>query len=316
MTAPTTRERLFEVLRQLKVWKRGGTRAPHKPLLLLLVLGRVWRGEARLASYERDVREPLKQLLRDFGPPRKAFHPELPFWHLRSGTGALWELAGDERLSPVPGRSATSGQLIRHGVMGGLSEPLYRLLRRDPELVRAAADLLLDEHFPDSMHNAIREQIGLPDHATWAVREAAAVSHRPGRDPEFREAVLRAYERRCTFCGFDLRIGDTLFGLEAAHIMWHSHGGPDRVPNGLALCTLHHKAFDRGVIGLEVESDRYRLLVSNELVGQSRMFSEVLDLRGQPLRPPQEGEQRPSAEYVQWHRDEVFRGAPRSWTRQ
>lgn len=307
-----TRQRLLEELGQLKVWKGGGTRAPHKPLLLLLALGRVWRGEPRLASYERDVQQPLKELLKGFGPPRKALHPENPFWHLRSGSGSLWELAGDESLSVPAGGSATSGELIRQGVMGGLPEPLYKLLRRDAELVRAAADLLLDEHFPDSMHDAIREQVGLPNNATWAVREAAAASRRPSRDPEFREAVLRAYERRCTVCGFDLRIGDTLFGLEAAHIMWHSHGGPDRVPNGLALCTLHHKAFDRGVIGLEVESGRYRLLVSNELVGQSRMFSEVLDLRGKPLRPPQEGEQQPADSYVQWHRRQVFRGDPRS----
>ena len=43
----------------------------------------------------------------------------------------------------------------------------------------------------------------------------------------------------------------TCWGWEAAHIQWHSHGGPDQVANGLALCTFHHGAFDRGAIGLD-----------------------------------------------------------------
>ena len=107
--------------------------------------------------------------------------------------------------------------------------------------------------------------MGLPERSTGMVREGETLPRHPGRDPDFREAVLRAYERRCAVCDFDLRIADMSFGLEAAHIMWPSHGGPPEVPNGLALCTFHHKAFDRGVIGLEPESGEYRVLVSNEL---------------------------------------------------
>ena len=82
--------------------------------------------------------------------------------------------------------------------------------------------------------------------------------------------------------------------------------------NGLALCTFHHKAFDRGVIGLEQQSGEYRVLVSNELSGQSQAFREVLDLRDRSLRPPQEVTLKPDVEYVDWHRQQVFRGAPRS----
>ena len=309
-----TAARVLEALEQLKtqVWRSGGARAPHKPLLLLLTLGRVRRGEARLASYAEHVHQPLKKLLRDFGPSGRTLHPEYPFWHLHSATGELWELAGAERLHVPPGKSANSGDLIRLGVSGGLPEPLHGLLRRDADLLRAAADRLLFGHFPESMHDAIREQVGLPRDSAAVVREGRALPRRPGRDPDFREAVLRAYERRCAVCDFDLRIADTSFGLEAAHIMWHSHGGPDEVPNGLALCTFHHKAFDRGVIGLEPESGEYRVLVSNELSGQSPAFREVLDLRDRNLRPPQEDELQPEVEYVDWHRQQVFRGAPRS----
>ncbi len=35
--------------------------------------------------------------------------------------------------------------------------------------------------------------------------------------------------------------------IEAAHIKWHQAGGPDIEQNGIALCSMHHKLFDRGV---------------------------------------------------------------------
>jgi predicted restriction endonuclease len=35
-----------------------------------------------------DVYDPHKKLLRDFGPPRKSYHPEYSFWHLQSD--GLW----------------------------------------------------------------------------------------------------------------------------------------------------------------------------------------------------------------------------------
>ena len=275
-----TRHRLLEVLEHLKLWTRHGDRAPHKPLLLLLVLGRLWRGQPRLASYERDIQEPLKNLLRDFAPSRKVLHPENPFWHLQ--TEGIWELAGDVTLAVEPGRSATHRALFANNTSGGLIEPIYKLLRRDSRLVREATALLLARHFPQSMHDAIRDQVGLPRDSAAGAREGNALAGRQQRDPDFRAAVLRAYEGRYSVCDFDLRIDDVSFGLDAAHIKWYSHDGPDLVPNGLALCTFHRTAFDRGVLGLEPESGRYRLLVANELTGQSPAFSEVLSRRPLP----------------------------------
>ena len=150
-----TRRRLLEALGQLNIWQQGDRRAPHKPLLLLLVLGRVRRGEGRLPSYERDVHQPLAKLLRDFGPPVKGgVAPDRPFWHLQSERlesgegaegGALWQVTfDDERFSPALSEKPRAAALKRHGAVGGLAEPLYRRLRWDSALVEAAAELLLD----------------------------------------------------------------------------------------------------------------------------------------------------------------------------
>jgi putative restriction endonuclease len=57
----------------------------------------------------------------------------------------------------------------------------------------------------------------------------------------FRERVLRAYQERCALCS--LRHQEL---LDAAHITPDSHpDGDPVVSNGVALCKLHHAAFDR-----------------------------------------------------------------------
>ena len=297
-----TREALHRKLDELNVWKRGNERAPHKPLLLLLAMGRAVRGEERLVSF-REIEAPLTGLLRHFGPPRRAYHPEFPFRYLASD--GLWE---------VPEVSSWSKKHLRdRGVKGGLPEPLYRLLTADPVSARLAARRLLNGHFPVSMHQHILEVVGLWD----ADEPEAGASRRLRRDPNFREAVLTAYERRCAVCDFDLRLKDDLLGLEAAHIQWHSHGGPDQVANGLALCTFHHGAFDRGAIGLDKVSGGtgYRLVVSREVHGTSPAVRWLLDYHDCPIRPPQEGIGEPEDRFVAWHTKQVFRAPPRGYAR-
>jgi putative restriction endonuclease len=62
----------------------------------------------------------------------------------------------------------------------------------------------------------------------------------------FRERVVRAYQHHCAVCR--LRRSEL---LEAAHILPDADPrGVALVTNGLALCTLHHAAFDRNVIGI------------------------------------------------------------------
>ena len=51
----------------IRVWKRGDRRAPHKPLLILFMLGGCSE-EARMVSYS-EVVEPLQRLLDDFARP-------------------------------------------------------------------------------------------------------------------------------------------------------------------------------------------------------------------------------------------------------
>ena len=74
-----TKDEFLKRLDQIGAWKHSGRRAPHKPLLLLLALGRVLAGRERLAPYKGEIDNPLTSLLKHFGPPRQPHHPEAPF---------------------------------------------------------------------------------------------------------------------------------------------------------------------------------------------------------------------------------------------
>ena len=127
------------------------------------------------------------------------------------------------------------------------------------------------------------------------------------RDPLFRRKVLEAYDERCSVCDLDIRLGDRLLGLEAAHIQWHSHGGPDQIANGLALCLLHHKALDRGALGLEERKGTgFSVLISRQVRGEKT--GSLVDFAGHRIRPPRNPLMTPATDFVLWHRTEVFRG--------
>jgi putative restriction endonuclease len=76
----------------------------------------------------------------------------------------------------------------------------------------------------------------------YIIRETKQRVHQP----VFRATVMRAYETRCSVCS--LRHGQL---LDAAHIVPDSHEhGIASVRNGIALCKIHHAAFDAKILGI------------------------------------------------------------------
>ncbi|MBN1264440.1 MAG: HNH endonuclease [Anaerolineales bacterium] len=292
------REEILDLFQHITVWKKGDQRAPHKPLLLLIMLARVQQGNDRLASYD-EIEEPLEKLLIEFGPSRKSIHPELPFWYLQYDD--LWELSTDAPFRKRPNNRQPSPKEFRDmDAHAGFRQDIYSHFYHHPTDLTSAAQELLYQHFPSTLHEDIADQIGL-DLSTE--REKQLVS-RTVRDPAFRQAVLAAYEYRCAVCSWDIRIGDTPVGLEAAHIKWVQAGGPDVVPNGLSLCSLHHKLLDRGAITLTPE---YRMIISEQAVGDCSLETQ-LPYHQNPIVLPVDHREYPDQIYLEWHRMEVYRG--------
>lgn len=295
---------LIERFGQIAIWKQGGKRAPHKPLLLLLALARVQRGVGRLIPYS-DVDVKLGQLLRDYGPAVKQVETKLPFWNLRRD--GLWDVPQHERLLGALGNRKRRKDiprpiLLKHGAEGGFHQPIYDFLRDHPDVVETLVALLLDQHFPDTYHTSILNSIGMP--AATSEQRPFYQRRRRRRDPAFRAMIMRIYEYRCAVCGYDGRMDNGSFNLEAAHIKWHAAGGPDRAENGILLCSFHHNALDRGALGLD---EQYTILVSQHVHGGAVVEQWLLRFVGRAINMPQSGHPTPAHAFTSWHHEQVFR---------
>lgn len=84
-----------------------------------------------------------------------------------------------------------------------------------------------------------------PIERRYAVQEMKVRLHQPA----FRARVISAYETRCAVC--QLRHGRL---LDAAHITPDSETeSSTSVTNGLALCKIHHAAYDVNIIGINAD---------------------------------------------------------------
>ena len=80
-----------------------------------------------------------------------------------------------------------------------------------------------------------------------ARREQFAMVARRLDQVRFRRDVLRVYRGRCAVCSLKERAL-----VEAAHIIgWRQAGSVETVVNGLALCAIHHRAYDRNLMGID-----------------------------------------------------------------
>ncbi|MFE7561198.1 phosphorothioated DNA-binding restriction endonuclease [Kitasatospora sp. NPDC057500] len=315
------RGELLGALDRLRQANTGGVRAPHKPLLLLWLLGRHAHSGTSVVTYA-EAEEPVSRLINDFGPAvgraTAAQRAAMPFVHLERSLWSLTDAAGRE-LGKDDVRD--SGAALRGvGAVGRLRPEVERLLTEDPSAGPLAVRLLLDRHFTPSLEAAICEQadVGLPepDVADIAAPEDGAPDGTAG-EPAFRLVrrrvrasgfaadVLRAFDHACAFCGYDGRLGRHTVGVEAAHIRWHSQGGPDVLANAFALCSLHHALFDFGVLG--VTEDR-TVRISPHFRTDSPAGEAVRALRDRRVPLPHGRPAAPRAhDFLRWHDRSVFK---------
>jgi len=294
MVSRDARESFYkEKVRRIRVANTKGHRAPHKPLLMLLILGQYLNGKRTICF--SDICEPLTLMLSEFGPYRKTYYPNLPFIKLQND--GLWNITGDVEVDTLYKGGYSKRFLLDHHFEGRLEPDFERYLLEDRNHLLDMANFILETNFPVTIHQDILQiaQIDLFD-----TSERLVDLRQKRRDPHFREDVLIAYNYTCAVCGFELRLGRNPVGLEAAHIKWHAAGGDDVVNNGIALCSLHHKLFDLGVFTL---NDQYEIALSDMINGKVDIIEKY---RSHEIILP--NREPPSFTNIHWHRNEVFKG--------
>lgn len=285
--------RWHELILNLEDWKHGADRPVERPLLLLLMLAKAQAGEPRRVAYA-DIEGALALALRELGPPRKRVRPERAFWELHR-EGIL--VIDDPKVLGTGGRPPSRTLLRKRKITAAVPLGLWRELIGPGHAPAVVAQALLDAFWPAPLHEDVVRTVGLDMALSVSPRQV---------DPRFRYLVLRAYEQRCAVCGYDGRLDGALLGVDAVYIRFRQDGGPDVVPNGLALCPLHRKLFLRGVLGLD---ERLRITVSARLEGGC-VDETVACYHGREMTGPQTGAQFPNPAFVRWHTRHVFRGPP------
>ena len=229
----------------------------------------------------------LREAYGDFVPRevlRQGFEfrgDRVPFSSFQKGIHRARQMRGPAALSlfttpPREGRPAPyddevdeeSGLILYHYRAGDVDQA-------DNRALRAAHDLRTPliyfkgvapaRYFPiapvfvvenDAGAKAVLLEVGVPlvdvqpggpvspiDARAYALRLVKARLHQQ----RFRREVLRAYQHRCTICS--LREREL---VQAAHIVDDpSPEGIAAVVNGLALCAIHHLAYDRSLLGID-----------------------------------------------------------------
>jgi putative restriction endonuclease len=135
---------------------------------------------------------------------------------------------------------------------------------------------------------------------TYVTRLAVARLHQAA----FRRRVLNAYRDRCTVCQIrHLQL------LDAAHILADRHErGDPVVSNGLALCKIHHAAFDANILGVRPDHVvEIRADILEEIDGPMLRHG-LQDHHGSKIILPRAASDRPSSDRLEL-RYEQFRQA-------
>ena len=300
---------------KLRVDRAAKTPAPHKPLLLLVILDLVECGE--LATPR--IRLTPELAFRFLGyweivaaRGRHLGRVELPFFYLKSD-GILRLVAHDGLDAALASIRPTSVELLNRVVdYAELSEELF-VLMSDAEcraLMRKA--LIQCDWFLADEQVKLCALLGMDRSGITIRQDEEMLSSEEegvlmGRDIRFRLQIVPLYGYSCLLCGVKVLLPSGVTLVEAAHIHQFSKSRNDDVSNGMALCRNHHWSFDQGLWTL---SSNYEVLVSldhfteaapNELP-LSAYNSRLVDLSRLTL------EHQPSQKHLDWHRNQKFLG--------
>ena len=290
----------------LHIGMSGDVRAPHKPLLVLWALGRCLRGEQRLVSYEIVDRE-LARLMNRFGPHGRDQNTHYPFWRLQND--GIWEVDKPHLVQTTSSGEPFKTDLRQHQICAGLTDTDYVAFRKNPALARRVAEGLVAKHFPSSMHHEILDATVIPFSPSNDEEAQSSldwlITRRRWRDSTFRRKVLEAYDGICALCEFSVHFRDLdqPLAIEAAHVKWHECNGPAVVENGLALCALHHRLFDKGAFTVLPD---LKVKVSPDIEGDG-VVDTLQQYDNEKLRSPRKTYWRPRPEFLLWHGKEVFK---------
>jgi len=146
-------------LQKLRQRSFAGSRALHKPLLILYALGRLKDHGIGTVRYS-EARRMIEPLLQRYGPPGTRARVADPFARLESD--GIWTLISNDRAALFDaGGNARPSALHRQDPSAGFDHATQGLLERTPALIDEAAKVLLNANFAPDIHKEVLHAVGL-----------------------------------------------------------------------------------------------------------------------------------------------------------
>lgn len=293
-------ENWLEKLANLNVYRAKGGMAPHKPLLLLVILEFAEQG-----LLPKDVLPLTPELAFRFCTywnivaHRRTQRPDvrMPFHHLQSD--GIWSsLDEDGRLSP-------DDRLTRYV---RLTSDFWACAR-NPAWRDQALKILIAKYFKPDERVALYSLLGMPvpsddEIARDANFKSPEEAKMQGREVRFRLNVVAAYNYTCALTGYRLTTISAGSIVDAVHIHQFSDSRNNDPRNGLALCKNAHWLFDNG---LWTVADDYTVIVAaGRFAEDSPDQKPLAAYHGQKVHLPGDPALVPNPIHLAWHRKHKF----------
>ena len=182
----------------------------------------------------RNLQRPLSITTIANGPYADSFGPSILRYRYRGTDPQHRDNVGLRELM-----SSREPLIYFHALMAGKYLPFWPVFVVGDDVETHTFSVAVD----DAAAASLASGLGVEDDSGAAIRRGyvTTIVQRRIHQAAFRERVIDAYRNQCAFC----RLKHTEL-LDAAHIVADSEpDGEPVIPNGIALCKLHHAAFDR-----------------------------------------------------------------------
>lgn len=307
----------LERVRHLRIDRAHGP-APHKPILLLAVIEMIEQGliKENKIPFSPELLDSFRRYWTRL--TQRTPNAVMPFFYLRSDH--FWHLQpnpGYEAALRSTNQMRSTGSLREMVEYASLDEELFLLLTNKDtrEVIRQA---IIDTYFEKSrtdVEGSISEGKKIHEYQMdlfqrtrkrFHVKEppsSVPIEFREVRSPAFRRAVMSLYKYTCSVCRLRLVTIDGLSAVDAGHIVPFAVSQNDDPRNGIALCKIHHWAFDNGLIAVD---EAYKVKVSTLLNAKRPTEWLLTELESEPIILPVNPQFNPSQQAFHWHRTNRF----------
>lgn len=311
-------EKYITKLKKIRVDRTHGV-APHKPILLISIFQLF--ANKNITDNKVYLTPELVALFRDnwsrLVTTQHDCRISYPFYYLRSDK--FWFLKPKNILLDVNsmGGVVKSFAKLNEAIdYGSFEEELFELLKQEINC-NIFITVLLDCFFADTKNNFNNgsgelqdiEQKMLNEDAVEYIAESKKLI-REAREEEvflrssvFKREVPKIYNYTCCISGMKITSTENISMIDACHIVPFSESYNDTISNGIALCPNLHRAFDRGLIGIDED---YRVIVSDKFVEIETNYSLKM-FEGKEILLPSIIAYYPLKDNFEWHRTKFIK---------